>query len=172
MSAPPIGVPVLSVPARPATNALPAIRPSKTRPTASHPAPAAAPVNPAPMASAAPLARPALVPAAPPAVVPASAPAAATDPGWRSALTRWLANHKRYPERARQRGDEGTVVLRITVDLTGRVLDVAVARSSGSPILDDAARDMLAGQRVPPFLPGMTQAQLTTPASIRFMLEE
>ncbi len=155
--------PALPAVAPPATTVAPAVRPAKARPAAPRPAPAAAPANTAPAASAAP----------PPAVAAqASAPAAAADLGWRSALHRWMASHKHYPERARQRGDEGTVVLRITVDPTGRVLDVAVARSSGSPILDDAARDMMAGQRVPPFLPGMMQAQLTTSVPIRFVLEE
>ena len=93
------------------------------------------------------------------------------EPGWRAALGSWLASHKRYPEQARQRGDEGTVGVRFTVDATGRVTDVAITRSSGSSLLDDAVRDMLAGQRVPPFPAGMTQAQMTVPANIRFQLE-
>ena len=84
----------------------------------------------------------------------------------------WLAAHKRYPERARQRGDEGIVGIRFTVDAGGHVLDVAVVRSSGSVLLDDAARDMLAGQRVPPFPPSMAFAQTTLPVSIRFQLEQ
>ncbi len=84
----------------------------------------------------------------------------------------WLAAHKHYPERARQRGDEGTVGIRFTVDAGGRVLDVAVTRSSGSSLLDDAARDMLAGQRVPPFPASMTLAQIALPVSIRFQLEQ
>ena len=71
-----------------------------------------------------------------------------------------------------QRGDEGTVGIRFTVNATGRVMEVAVTRSSGSILLDDAARDMLAGQHVPPFPPGMTQAQLTLPWDIRFQLEQ
>lgn len=52
------------------------------------------------------------------------------------------------------------------------MLDVAVVRSSGSILLDDAARDMLAGQRVPPFPAGMTLAQTTLPVDIRFQLEQ
>ena len=84
----------------------------------------------------------------------------------------WLAAHKHYPERARQRGDEGTVGIRFTVDAAGWVLDVAVVRSSGSSLLDDAARDMLTGQRVPPFPASMTLAQVAVPANIRFQLEQ
>jgi protein TonB len=87
-------------------------------------------------------------------------------------LSSWLAAHKHYPERARQRGDEGTVGIRFTVDAAGRVLDVAVIHSSGSTLLDDAAREMLTGQRVPPFPASMTLAQMVVPVSIRFQLEQ
>jgi protein TonB len=45
----------------------------------------------------------------------------------------------RYPELARQRGWEGTALLRITIDKTGRVTKVEVARSSGYALLDAAA---------------------------------
>lgn len=108
-----------------------------------------------------------------PAARPTPPPvAAANDPGWRAALGSWLAAHKRYPEQARQLGDEGTVSVRFTVDPTGRVLDVTITRSSGSTLLDNAVRDMLAGQRVPPFPPGATVAQTTVPANIRFQLEQ
>lgn len=87
-------------------------------------------------------------------------------------MSGWLAARKRYPEQARQRGDEGTVGVRFTVDPTGRVLDVAITRSSGSTLLDNAARDMLAGQRVPPFPSGMILAMTTVPVNIRFQLEQ
>lgn len=106
-----------------------------------------------------------------PAPTPPAASAAA-DPGWHVALGQWLAAHKRYPEQARRNGDEGIVGVRFTVDAGGRVLDVAVTRSSGSLLLDDAAREMLAGQRVPPFPPTMTLAQTTVPVNIRFQLEQ
>jgi protein TonB len=44
-----------------------------------------------------------------------------------------------YPDLARRRGWEGRVVLRVTVDVTGRPADVAVGQTSGYPLLDDAA---------------------------------
>lgn len=139
--------------ARPSRPAMPAV-----------PAPGVSQAGPATQAAPSPVAR---APAAPLVAV-----AVTTDPGWRTALGNWLAAHKRYPERARQRGDEGTVGIRFTVDAGGRVLDVAVVRSSGSILLDDAARDMLAGQRVPPFPASMTLAQTTLPVDIRFQLEQ
>ena len=45
----------------------------------------------------------------------------------------------RYPELAAQRGWQGKVILRITIDVEGRVSDVDVHRSSGYEILDAAA---------------------------------
>lgn len=44
-----------------------------------------------------------------------------------------------YPGLAIQRGWEGTVLLRISIDESGRVTKLEVARSSGYPILDGAA---------------------------------
>ena len=45
-----------------------------------------------------------------------------------------------YPRMAMQRGIEGTVVLRIHVDATGKPIEVIVEQSSGSRILDEAAQ--------------------------------
>jgi len=46
-----------------------------------------------------------------------------------------------YPARARRRGWEGAVVLRLRIDAEGAVGEVEVAESSGYRILDRAARD-------------------------------
>lgn len=44
-----------------------------------------------------------------------------------------------YPEKARQAGVEGTVVLRIEIQENGRPGQVSIYQSSGSELLDDAA---------------------------------
>jgi protein TonB len=44
-----------------------------------------------------------------------------------------------YPEQARQQGVEGTVVLRLTVGISGAPSGIRVSRSSGHTALDDAA---------------------------------
>jgi protein TonB len=44
-----------------------------------------------------------------------------------------------YPESARRRGEQGRVMLRVTVSIEGSPTDVSVADSSGHPILDEAA---------------------------------
>lgn len=46
-----------------------------------------------------------------------------------------------YPEIARQEGQQGLVVLAITVNDTGIITDVQVKESSGYPLLDRAAKD-------------------------------
>jgi protein TonB len=45
----------------------------------------------------------------------------------------------RYPELARQRGWEGTVLLRLYIAADGRVTEAKVEKTSGYPILDAAA---------------------------------
>jgi protein TonB len=48
-----------------------------------------------------------------------------------------LERGKRYPPTARSRREEGVVYVRFSIDDQGRVLAVRLARSSGSPALDD-----------------------------------
>lgn len=49
----------------------------------------------------------------------------------------------RYPRQALRSGAEGTVVLKVLVDEQGRPQDVAIERSSGHRLLDQAARDQV-----------------------------
>ena len=106
---------------------------------------------------------PAEAPAPPRASVPqaASPPALAAEPApvavpvslqaaWNRALEAWIAQHKTYPEPARRRGIQGSVVLRFSVDRSGRVVEVVLLRGSGSPILDAAAEAMLRDAMLPP----------------------
>lgn len=50
-----------------------------------------------------------------------------------------------YPYRARQRGWEGRVVLRVAIDDRGRPVDIDIATSSGHGVLDRAAHQTVAG---------------------------
>ena len=45
-----------------------------------------------------------------------------------------------YPLINRERGDQGTVVVRLQVSETGQVTEVEIVRTSGHPGLDEAAR--------------------------------
>ncbi len=55
-----------------------------------------------------------------------------------------IARALTYPPRARARGIEGRVLLDLNVDEIGRLKECSVEASSGSPMLDDAARRLMA----------------------------
>lgn len=77
-----------------------------------------------------------------------------------------------YPPLARRRGIEGTVVLRVEVSAEGRALAVDIARSSGSSMLDEAARDTIARWRFRPARRGGEAVAAATTVPVRFSLTE
>jgi protein TonB len=86
--------------------------------------------------------------AAPAAREQPTAPAAETfDPGlfdaYRLALIDEAKRYKRYPPRAVERGWEGRVEIRVTVDANGTIKSAAVKSSSRYQILDDQALEMV-----------------------------
>jgi protein TonB len=89
---------------------------------------------------------------------------------WQRSLATWLAAHKTYPAEARRMGLEGSVVLRLTVERSGRVLEVVPVRSAGSPMLDAAAEAMVRNAALPPFTAGMSQDTITVTVQIRYAL--
>jgi periplasmic protein TonB len=105
-----------------------------------------------------------------PTPVPAPVPSTEVSPGYRALLSAWLESHKRYPDSARQRGEEGRLVLRFAVDRSGRVLDFAVAQGSGYPDLDSSIQEMMRGALLPPFPADMTQPRIDVSVTIRFSL--
>ena len=56
----------------------------------------------------------------------------------------------RYPESARRRGIEGTVLLKMRITAQGRVEDVQVIRSAGYPDLDESAMEAVRRWRFEP----------------------
>lgn len=52
-----------------------------------------------------------------------------------------------YPPAARRKGIEGSVLLHVRFDASGRPKDISIMTSSGSPMLDDAARDAVSRWR-------------------------
>jgi periplasmic protein TonB len=99
------------------------------------------------------------------------APPAAISSSYETKLGAWLERHKRYPESARERGEEGRVMLQFAVDRNGRVIDFAVVKSSGYPDLDAAVDNMMRGATLPPFPPDMPQSSIKVSVAIRFSLE-
>ena len=104
------------------------------------------------------------------ASIPSPPPTPTISPDYRSLLSGWLESHKRYPEDARQRGEEGRAVLRFRVDRYGRVITYSVVSSTGFADLDRAIEDMMRGATMPPFPPSMTTPEIEVSVTIRFGL--
>jgi periplasmic protein TonB len=112
-------------------------------------------------------------PAPPPPPTPPMPPAP-TGPivsaGYRAALSGWLESHKRYPDSARARGEEGRAVLRFRVARSGHVLSYAVVQGTGYPDLDAAIDQMMRGANLPPFPGDMTATDVEVSVTVRFAL--
>lgn len=76
-----------------------------------------------------------------------------------------------YPEVARLRGEQGTVALELAVGTDGRVITVTVARSSGSPMLDAAARRAVQEWRFRPAMRDGEPVVGTIRTSVHFRLQ-
>jgi len=87
------------------------------------------PIEPAPVAVAAPVAR--VAPVAPPPAPPRNLSA--------SSVQYLEPLQVEYPRLSKRLGETGVVMLRIFIDEAGRVRDAQVSRTSGHPRLDDAA---------------------------------
>ncbi len=136
------------------------VRPVLRRPERAEPQRASLPAPPPPAAAPTADAR-----------VPAPAPPSnAVSPGYRALIGAWLESHKRYPERAREQGEEGRAVLQFAVDRSGRVIDFAVIKSSGYPDLDAAVESMMRQATLPPFPADMPQSSIKVSVAIRFSL--
>lgn len=128
---PPVPVPVTAEQALPKTPTVPVAAP---RPPAPLPAPTAL-LEQVPALAALPaseVATPSIEPAA-----PAAAPLQGVQLQYRSAPP------PPYPIQAIRQGQQGTVVLRIRVGVDGKPVSVAIETSSGSRVLDQAARQQV-----------------------------
>ena len=67
---------------------------------------------------------------------------------WQKALVSHLNRFKRYPDAARARGSQGSVLVEFTIDRSGNVVASRVLRHSGSSLLDEEAIAVL--QRASP----------------------
>lgn len=76
----------------------------------------------------------------------------------------------KYPDIARKRGEEGTVLVEATVAADGRVLAVVVKASSGSAVLDDAACKAVRNARFTPARVGDTPVEGHVAVPIKFRL--
>jgi protein TonB len=137
--------------------------PPKPRPRPIQPAEQAMPQLPLPLPAVPSQSQAAQMAALPP-------PAAVISPDYRTMLSSWLETHKRYPDAARQRGEEGRAVLRFRVARSGQVIDYAVVSSTGYADLDAAVESMMRGAMLPAFPATMTQPEIEVSVTIRFGL--
>ncbi len=78
-----------------------------------------------------------------------------------------------YPPISRRLGEEGTVLLRLTVATNGRVTGAQVLRSSGSARLDEAARDWVVSHwRYHPATRNGAPVESSVEAAVKFDLRD
>jgi protein TonB len=96
---------------------------------------------------------------------------AAADPAWLADVGAWLKAHRSYPETARARGRQGTVVVQITVNPEGRVVSFNLVQGSGTDSLDHAAEALVRDAQLPPFPPHMKLPRQSLTVPIRYVLD-
>jgi protein TonB len=143
-------------------------RPERPLAPVAEPTPAPARFAELPPAGGAGAQYPAVQPAAA-AVGPSHIPEPDAAASYRAMISAWLESHKRYPESARQRGEEGSAPLRFRIDRSGRVLDYGYA-STGYADLDAGLDEMMRGAQLPPFPPGMTASRIEVSLTMQFNL--
>lgn len=96
---------------------------------------------------------------------PGSAVSPRVLPSFRDLVAAHLQRFKRAPKG----GGSGTTVVSFTIDRSGRVVSREVARSSGSPILDEAALALInRANPMPRFPAAMSQESVTFTVPIRY----
>lgn len=96
----------------------------------------------------------------------------ALEAGYLSELRGAIARNRRYPERARRRGETGTVVVYFVIERNGRIGGPRVDKGSGSSALDKAAVESV--QRLGKFKPfpeGIGRDRWALRVPIQFSLE-
>jgi protein TonB len=76
----------------------------------------------------------------------------------------------RYPIESRRKHEQGTVVLTLILGVDGAVETLVVSQSSGSPRLDNAARDAVKGWRWKPTIRGGQPVRVKGVVEIPFVL--
>jgi len=96
--------------------------------------------------------------------------ARAANADWGQALLAYWVSHRYYPRQAVENGDQGTVLLEMTVDRFGHVESVEVKERSGSQWLDMAALGTFRGAHLPPLPATEARDRVTFPVSVTYTL--
>jgi protein TonB len=76
-----------------------------------------------------------------------------------------------YPARSRKAGEQGTVMVRVFVDVAGRPAQVTLETSSGHPALDEAALSSVRGAQFRPYSEGGVAKTVWVRVPINFVLQ-
>ncbi|PWG63274.1 energy transducer TonB [Spiribacter halobius] len=88
-------------------------------------------------------------------------------------LREHLAEHREYPQEARAKGAEGTVILALVIGRGGEVLSARIDRSSGYADLDGEVHAMIhRASPLPPMPEALAQERLSLRIPVRFRLED
>ena len=111
-------------------------------------------------------------PESPPAASPKpGAKASKEDYGYYQLILDRLDRLKRYPARARRRGDQGTVILAFTLNRDGSLKQYAIKQSSGSKALDLEVKKLIRRAAPFPAIPAnISQQELELSVPISFTL--
>lgn len=85
-------------------------------------------------------------------------------------LSEFVELHKYYPPSAATNGEQGTAVVRITVERDGTVRGMRLVSSSGSTMLDAAWEAVFRDNKLPPFPEDMNVPQQTFTLSLNYEL--
>ncbi len=87
--------------------------------------------------------------------------------GWQKDVSRILARNQGYPTQLIEEGIEGTVRVRVQIGMDGTILAQQIVESSGNPILDDEAVDLMRRISFPKLPEAKESVSLTIPLSYR-----
>ena len=86
---------------------------------------------------------------------------------WRQELIGQIERRKRYPAGAQGHG--GVAKVAFAIDEGGGLISIRIAASSGSPVLDEAAIDLIRAAPFPPLPRGLGESELNFVAPIRYL---
>jgi TonB family protein len=89
---------------------------------------------------------------------------------WSAAFRRWLDQNIRYPRRAIELGEQGTVRVIVTAEPDGTVRSVRLATPSVSPSLNFGTTFPFQGAQLPPFPPPADPNGVTVELTVNYIL--
>ncbi len=124
----------------------------------------------------APVAVPVPPPAPPQPVAPKREPSAALEPRllqtYGLSISNEIKRHQKYPPVAQRRGWEGTAEVLLQIAADGKVTSITLGKSSGRPVLDEEALNMVRKAKpLPPAPQDLRGRELTVTVPIVFKLQ-